>query len=559
MKVLRSIALALLLVVCSGTTVHAARPDLIVVIALDQFPQEYLQRFQPYFGPGGFNRFLDHGAAYQNCYFSHATTFTGPGHAAIGTGLTPAENGIIANTWFDRETGQAEYCVEDGRVELSEGGSTKVSPVNLAEDSLGDRLQEKYPGSRVYSVSIKDRAAILMAGKKATAAYWFDYRLPGFVSTDYYKFNRSLLEFNKSIPPFVASFPSWIQSEYIPEADLAKITFDPPELRKYKTDRAGFGVSFPHPIKDANALTYTPYGNDLVLNFAEKLIITEKIGTEDGSPDLLYVGLSSPDYLGHLFGPDSLEVADMVVRTDLSLTAFINGLERRFDRRVTIAITADHGVQSIPEIAVARGKDAGRVDIRDPKKEAKTFADLSPGRRDLENRIAKRLKYKVTDSTPLSAAAVLFFDEPALYMNWDGLRARKLEPERVKQAAKAAVLEIKGLNKAYTSTELLMPNKAASELELSVRNAFRADRSGDVIMTLKEGYIWGYGLTGANHGQPVEMDTHVPLLFWGNSIKPGDYPEKVSVTDLATTLGSIVGVSAGRKDAKPLSCVVITP
>jgi predicted AlkP superfamily pyrophosphatase or phosphodiesterase len=416
----RRATFALTLILCATSLLAQtppARPDLVVVISIDQFPYDYITRFQSYFGADGFNRVMQHGANFTHSLYPYSVTYTGPGHAAIGTGNVPARTGIVANNWYDRTTGTVEYCVGDAR---AKGG---FSPLNLASDSLGDRLQEHYDQSKVYGISLKDRAAILMAGRKANAAYWFDPALPGFVSSAYYRFDKPLVDaFNATLPPFVAAHTAWEQSSYIPADDLARITHDPEHLRKWKSDRNGLGVKFPHPIRNIDALTYTPYGNQIVLQFAERLIDAEGLGTEDGNPDLVFVSLSSPDYLGHAFGPESLEAADTVVRTDRDLENFFHDLDAKFGNRWTFAITADHGVQSIPEVAKDMGRVAGRVDMRNPAKTAKTFADLVPQRRELEKRIAKKLGVNVTDATPLAKAFIVYFDEPAFYLNWTRVR-----------------------------------------------------------------------------------------------------------------------------------------
>lgn len=165
---------------------------------------------------------------------------------------------------------------------------------------------------------------------------------------------------------YLTSHAEWTESGLIPQADLARITHDPPALRKYKTQREGLGTEFPHHVRTVDALTCTPFGNDLVIDFAERVIEAEKVGTEDGTPDIVYVGLSSPDYLGHAYGPDSLEVADTVVRTDRQLARFFAWLDEKFGSRYAVAISSDHGVQSIPEVARDMGRDAGRVDMKNP-------------------------------------------------------------------------------------------------------------------------------------------------------------------------------------------------
>ena len=551
---MRRLTFALVLVLCATSLFGQtpARPDLVVVISIDQFPYYYITRFQPWFGPDGFNRVLKHGANFTHSLYPYSVTYTGPGHAAIGTGNVPARTGIVANNWYDRTTGTVEYCVDDKR---AKGG---FSPLNLASDSLGNRLRERYDKSKVYGISLKDRAAILMAGRKANAAYWFDPALPGFVSSAYYRSDKPLVDgFNATIPPFVATHTSWEQSSWIPTGDLAKVTHDPESLRKWKSDPRSLGTRFPHPIKNADALTYTPYGNQIVLQFAERLIEAEGLGTDDGNPDLVFISLSSADYGGHAFGPDSLEAADTVVRTDRDLENFFHDLDAKFGNRWTVAITADHGVQSIPEVAKDMGRESGRVTLRNPPKSAKTFADLSPQRRELEKRIAKTLGVKVTDATTLTNAFIVFFDEPAIYLNWPRVRELKLDGERVKRVVRDAAKEIDGVSAAFTNSELMMTNAAPSPLEAAVRLSFRADRSGDVLITLKPGYIWNYSdpPTGTTHGQPVEADQHVPTMLWGAGIHPGSFDDAVAPTFLAKTLGRLLGVDAGGAETSVLPCV----
>jgi hypothetical protein len=397
-----------------------------------------------------------------------------------------------------------------------------------------------------------------MAGRKATAAYWFDPKMPGFTSSSYYRANRTMLSaFNASVPTILTQHHEWIQSTFIPTADLARLTHDPMSLRKYKTNHGSLGTEFPHPIATIDDLTYTPFGNDLVLTFAERIIDDEHLGTDDASPDLLFVGLSSQDYLGHAFGPDSLEAADSVMRTDRQLEAFFNWLDQKFSGRYTVAITADHGVQSIPEVARDMGRDAGRVDFQNPKKTATTFADLAPDRRQLEKLAAKSLGLTVTDKTPIANALVSYFEEPALYLNWARVSAAHLDSERVKRALRDAAKQIHGIRTAFTSSDLIAVDPQSSAVETAMRLSFRADRSGDVLVTLKPGYIWKYsnGDNGTTHGQAVDDDQHVPLLLFGYGITEGTWGDEVAPTFLAKTIGALVNVDAGGTETRVLPCV----
>lgn len=514
---MKRLALILLLLLASAAFA-AERPDLIVVISIDQFPYYYLPRFEPYFAENGFNRFIKHGANFTEARYPYAITETGPGHAAIGTGNPPSRSGIVSNTWYDRFTHETVYCAADPRV------TPPFSPLNLSADTLGDRAQEKYPGAKVAGVALKDRAAILMTGRKATEAYWFDPKIPGFTTSTYYTAaNRTILpEYNATVPEYVKSHAAWEQTTFIPAADLQRITHDTEAFRKYKNNPEGLGVAFPHPITSVSAVESTPYGNGLVISMAEKVLEAEK-------PLLLYVGLSSTDYIGHAYGPDSFEAADNVVRTDRDLAGFFDYLDKHYGDRYTVALTSDHGVQSIPEVAKALGRDAGRFNLGNAKSSERQQIDPK--------------------------GLIHSFYEPGLYLNWDRVRALNLDGEQVKTAVRDALRKMNGVAGAWTSSELNAPNPKAAGVELAMRNAFRADRSGDVLVALKDGWIWNYGPTGTTHGQPVEADMHVPVMLYGRGITPGTYTTTAAPTDLAKTLGTLLAVDAGGKDSHILECV----
>jgi hypothetical protein len=527
----------------------AAPPDLVVVVVIDQFPQEYVERFAPYFSKGGFPRLMTDGAYYPQAWHPHATTYTCVGHAAIGTGRNPREHGIVANEWYDEERERTVYCVEDPRVRSTAGKEMGYSPVLLDGDSLGDRLQETYDPalSKVIGIGLKDRSGILMAGKKADAAYWFDPAVPGFVSSTYYRFNPRVLEFNRGVAEFIASVPEWAPSDLIPAADLPRVTWDPPEVAKHKG-----GSGFPHRIEKASQFVATPFANDLVLDLARHVIDVEWLGREDGAPDILWIGLSAMDYLGHSYGPDSLEVADAVVRLDRSLESFVSDLAVRFGDRVTVAVTADHGTQSIPEVLVRRGKAGGRVALTNPAASVTTIGGMSPVRRDLEKRIARKLGIRLSDASPMDDRMILRTTTPNFYLNWTRIEALRLDPERVRRAVRDSLLEIEGVAAAFTSSDLSVLREPASSVERAARLSFRADRSGDVVAYLEPGYIYSGGTTGSTHGQPVEADQHVLLMLWGAGVPRGVHPARVEIPQLARTLGALLGVDAGTPGGEVL-------
>jgi predicted AlkP superfamily pyrophosphatase or phosphodiesterase len=521
-----------------ATSALAAPPKLIVVVSIDQFPSYYLTRFDDVLGDGGFKRLEREGTWFVNAAYPYATTFTGPGHASIGTGHTPSESGIIGNNWYDRATHARMYCASDPHVEpiLPKAAedpklrdANRMSPLNLDAAGLGDRLQEHDRESKVYSVSLKDRAAILMGGRKAWGAFWFDPKA-GFMTTTYYRHRLDALvsAFNTTLAARVKAHPKWTLD---PRTRNAHVT-DPESLRNVKTDRYGLRTSFDHPIGSIEAFTSTPFGNELVLDFARQLIRREHLGA-DAHTDLLFVSLSSNDYLGHLFGPDSWEAADAVVRTDGQLAAFLRELRAQFGGDVTLALTADHGVQSIPAIAKAKDPSApaGHVDFNNAQ---------SPGRVAIEKIVG--------------LGAIFWFEEPAFYLDFSKVTG---DAEAAKRAYRDAAKTIEGVADAFTNSELMLPegpNESADKK--AMRLSFRADRSGDVLITLKPGYIWTSSIA-ATHGQPVPDDQRVPVILWGHGIKHGDEPCRASIAsplDIARTLGQVAGVDAGGAHSNDLKC-----
>jgi predicted AlkP superfamily pyrophosphatase or phosphodiesterase len=578
-----------------AVTLSAAEaPRLVVVISVDQLRFDYADRFAPWLTDRGFKRFSNEGAVFSNARYRYSVTFTGPGHASIGTGLLPAENGIVGNSWFERDApfdeaqwrwyfdditpyvapdlakrkiapghewwkrgGAPRYCAYDARVQVTAGKTTGMSPANLSGDALSDRIKERYPHARVIALALKDRAAILMGGRRADAAYWFDRDIPGFISSTYYKFNPEVFNFNKEIRGYLPGSAEWRPSPHIPATEMQRVTFDPPAAWDLKNTT--YGGTFPHPVKTMKALTYSPFGHDVVFDFAQYVIATEKLGSgnSDG-PDVLFVGVTPTDYVGHYYGPDSMEVADNFVRLDRSLAHFLDALERRFGDRVLVALTADHGVQPNPEIAKLRDPniDAGRIDLRTPDPNATLLSDLPPTRLDIERELAKRLRISFDKNAPLSDALVYFFEEPGLWINWKRVAELHLDGERVKRELRDVMRDMKqhGIADAWTNTEMLASDANASRLQQLMRVSWRSDRAGDVLIALRPGWIWTWGSNSTTHGQPVENDMHVPLMFWGAGVKPGTYDADASPLDLARTLGKIYGVEAGGRASHALPC-----
>lgn len=591
MKIARTLLFALLITVplFAGDT-----PRLVVVISVDQLRFDYVERFMPWLTDRGFRRFTRDGAVFPNARYRYSVTFTGPGHAAIGTGLTPSESGIVGNSWFERDStfdeaqwlwyfddtsayvapglrernetpahpwwkqgGIPRYCAYDSRVQVSAGKTTGMSPANLSGDSLGDRVKEGHPQSRVFALALKDRAAILMGGRRADAAYWFDRDLPGFISSTYYRFNPKVLAFNDLVRGYLPASSEWRPSSFIPRDDLQRITFDPPEAWALKTKT--YGGTFPHPVTSIRGFTYTPMAQDLVLDFAHHLIVTENLGARDGVTDVLFVGVTPTDYVGHYYGPDSMEVADNFARLDRSLAHFLDMLERRYGANVLVALTADHGVTANPDVVKLRDPkaDVGRFDLRTPDPSSTRISDLPPPRIEMERNLARKLGLRFDANAPLEQGLVYLFEEPGLWLNWKRIAELKLDGERVKIALRDVVAAMKdhGVAEVWTNTELISDDGTGSRLEQLMRASYRSDRAGDVLIALRPGWMWRSTTSTSTHGQPVDSDMHVPLMFWGAGVKKGVYDDvDASPLDLARTLGAVLGVEAGGRASHALPC-----
>jgi arylsulfatase A-like enzyme len=571
----RRVASAFLVFLFAATLGAAEKPALVVVLSVDQMRNDYLDRFRPWFGRDGFNRFLERGARYPEARHRHAATLTCPGHTAIGTGLDPRETGIVANNWYDAGKARREYCVEDRAAQWvgAPPGAPKItilpaSPVLISGDFLGDRLKEKFPGARVVSLSLKDRAAVPMGGRKADAAVWFVREFGRFVTSSFYPPCPSLLAFNSRLPAFWASHAKWELSGRIPEKDLSQAVFDPPELARFKGSMPGTGQSFPHSLPDLRNVIESPFGDELVLELARHAIRDFHLGHNPArAPDLLFVGLSALDYYGHRFGSDSEEVADGVVRLDGQLEGFFRWLDGEAGARSTlIFLTADHGATTLPEVARAKergrtGKDdadfAGRVDFGSGGGDAAAVSEDSPDRLALERHLAEKFGYSLDPKLPNALEGmILRFEEPiGMYVNRAVVARRRLAPERVKEAVRDWLRQRPGVRAAYTNTEVGDGLPATEPLGLAIERSFRADRSPDVVVYLRPGWIFRKE-PGSTHGEPTDEDSRVPLLAWGSGVRPGSWSIRVSPLSIARTVAALYGFEAGARDAEVLAAVL---
>jgi hypothetical protein len=496
-----------------------APPRLVVVIAVDQLRPDYLDRFRPWFGPGGFNRLLRAGAVYPRARYEHVTTETCPGHAVMLTGSYGGVNGIVAIQWYDPVQERALYCVEDGSVTRVGARGGGRSPRRLLGATVGDLLKLATAGrSRVVTVSGKDRAAIMLGGHRADAAYWIVDTL--FVTSSWYR---------NDLPPWVAAVnrPGPVTRYFGTRWDrllpASAYAGTGPDDVPAEGEVEGMGRVFPHRIVDLDGFDHSPMADDVLADFAMRAVREERMG-RDSIPDLLAISFSATDRIGHLYGPDSHEIMDQILRLDRTLARLFAFLDRTVGPgRTLIVLTADHGVAPLPEKL-----DEGRPD--GPRR-------LDPAVLDSAVSLALTDRY----GPPGSNGWVSYDDAPLLYLSRTALAARKVGLEDAERVAQAALLAVPGVHDAVTGVELTRQRATGGASDV-IRSYYPA-RGGDLYYFLDPYWLPTTDSTGTGHGSPWRYDQEVPLLWQGAGIRPGVRGEPATVADIAPTLARLLGIS----------------
>lgn len=533
----------------------AAKPRLVVLIAIDQMRSDYLTRFENLYLParrkdgavGGFRYLMNNGAYFKSAVMPHALTVTAIGHATMLTGALPYLHGIIAHRYFDFETRKKTYCVEDSTAPIvggvGVGAGDGRSPRNLLVTTVGDEMKNAWGGRPlVAGVSLKDRAAILMGGHRADLVLWFDDATRGFVTSKYYakdgKLPAWLERWNKQDYTRKRAPKSW--SLLLPAKDYWLST---PMSADYTAWKRLGTKEFPHPIKDdARAFTITPWGNALVFDTALELAKNMRFGADE-IPDLLTVSLSSFDALGHAFGFMSIEMQDMALRTDRMLADFLNGLDRLVPgglKNVAIVLTADHGVPINPAYAEEQHMPGG----------AFWGGPLTEKGNEL---LRKKFGFG-SDEKP-----IVSFEESNIALDHELLQKRD---KSVLEVSRSVAEWLRGepfVAAAYAKGDVLEGRIAPTPISRRLAVSTHATRSGDIVFAPRPGYsqYWDNTKTGAVHESAGIQDASVPLIFAGRWFKPGRYSEEPSMADLAPTLSSVLGIiPPSGSSGKPLSKII---
>ena len=485
---------------------YNARPKLVVVIVIDQFRGDYLERYRDRFGDGGFRVFLDRGAYFSDCNYDYANTRTAPGHATLFTGSYTSGHGIVANEWWDPRKKKRVTSVEDDTQKLVGHTGVGASPHNLLSDTLGDELKLATGGkARVFAISLKDRAAVLPAGFSGDAAYWIDPQSGDWITSTYYR---------PELPEWVRNFNGSHRAE----------KFLNREWRDKDGDGSVLGSTAPRNGKDGTPAGFyevvgsTPFANDYQLEFAKELVLYEKLGAGSAT-DLLVISLSANDILGHQVGPDSPQMRSMALELDRSLAEFFGFLGHQIGMaNVWLALSADHGVAPLPEFAKTLRLPAANLDAKALRGEINSL---------LAKKYAKKGDY------------VLDLDYPLAWLHSDAFAGHK---ESDAEADVGEAMKQVGFAGYFTKSELARSETAATEIGRRYAHSYSPE-GGWYVMGVPTPFIVGT-TKGTDHATPFSYDTHVPLAFYGLAFQPGIYRTHAEPVDLAVTLASLLGINA---------------
>ena len=487
---------------------YNGHPKLVVVIVIDQFRGDYLERYHDQFGDSGFRLLMDHGAYFPNCNYNYANTRTAPGHSTLFTGAYSNGHGIVANEWSDPKQKRMVTSVEDGDTKLVgvPDSKTGASPHNLMADTIGDELRLATQGdARVFGISLKDRAAILPAGFAANGAYWIEQKSGAFITSTYYR---------EDLPKWVQDFNStrpakywdreWKDSQGTVLANTA-----------HRKSRDGSDAGFYEVVGS------TTFANEYEFEFARELMVYENVGRGPAT-DFLSISLSANDILGHAIGPDSPAMAQMALDLDHELADFFNFLGHQVGlANVWIALSADHGVSTLPDAVKRLHIPAGNL-----------------GATKLEEQINSILTAKFSPGHP---AAYVKLDYPDAWLDQNAFAAVHIREGDAETAAGEAMKQA-GLRDYFTKSQLAAGETPNTPLGRKYLNSYSPEGSW-YVLGVPDIYTVG-GLKGTDHASPYNYDTHVPLAFYGLPFRAGTYRTSVEPVDLAPTLASLLGINA---------------
>jgi len=516
------------------------RPKLVVGIVVDQMRYDYISRFWNGYSEGGFKRLVKEGFNFKNNHYNYAPTSTGPGHASVYTGTTPASHGIIGNDWYDKEIGASVYCAADNTYASvgTASAAGQMSPKQLLTTTISDQLKlHTQSRSKVIAIALKDRGAVLPGGHIADAAYWFHGKEEGsWISSTFYM---------ETLPSWVTQFNSKVPQQYKKPWDLLKSEKAYIQSGSDKNNYEGAyrgetAAVFPHDLVslwEANGaydiLKATAYGNSLTADFALAALKGENLG-KGVDTDFLAISFSSTDYVGHQFGVNSREIEDTYYRLDLDLERLLKALDAQVGPgNYSLFLTADHAAVQVPSYLKDLKIPSGYFDSKVFKEKLNAYVADQFGSEDLIENISN---YQV-------------------FLNRGLVAQLDIDLKGMQEDLAQFILQDSAVERTYTAHQM-WGGEYTKGIPYILQNGYNPKRSGDVLFVLKPAVI-SYSRTGSTHGSPQIYDTHTPLLFYGKGFKRGASYERSEIPDIAPTLAAMLGIAfPNGTTGKPLTQVL---
>ncbi|KAA6441575.1 alkaline phosphatase family protein [Dyadobacter flavalbus] len=507
-------------------TAKLARPKLVVGIVVDQMRYDYLYRYYDKYKEGGLKRLMNEGFNCRNNHYHYALTVTAAGHSAVYTGSLPAINGIIGNDWYDRKAGKNVYCTDDSTAATVGSNNVtvgKMSPRNLLTSTVTDQLRIATNfRSKTIGVAIKDRASILPAGHASNGAYWFDSRTGNFVTSTYYM---------ESLPAWATEYNNKkMPAEYLRRGwnlllPIDQYTQSTPDDVAWEGTLSGAAKPvFPHELigtaGDAyGVITTSPWGNTLTKEMAIAAIKGENLG-KGADTDFLAVSFSTPDRIGHAFGPNSIEQEDNYLKLDMEFADLFNFLDTWTGKgNYTVFLTADHGAMDVPAFWQEHKLPAGLMNSTT-----------------LTRAVVKSLNDAFGEGEYVSA-----FENYQIYLNKKLLAEKKVSVDDAWQVLRKALLPMNGVADIINLNDIGNAPLNTYQLEM-YKNNINAKRSGDLQLIVQPGWFAASYGTGTDHGTPYNYDTHVPFLLYGWGVKKGETLRRTTIADIAPTISSLLHI-----------------
>ena len=506
-----------------------------MVLVVDQMRADYVDRFRDDW-TGGLKRLLADGAWFSNAAYPYLGTYTCPGHATVSTGAFPHLHGIMQNTWWDRTTRRTIACTDDDSVTtLRYPGGTEpgASAARLLLPALADQLRAERAGTRVVTVALKARSAIMLAGHGAGAVTWMD---------DAYDHWETSTAFTAQRVPAVQA----LLAANPVDADFGRTWDRRLPLERYTTPDDGDGESpprgwtaaFPHILNGDHDQTpdrdfrgqwaRSPFADAYVGRFATSLAESLQLGRGEGT-DFLGISFSTPDLVGHAFGPRSQEVQDIYAQLDITIGSLLERLDTLVGRnRYVVALTADHGVSLVPEKAAMSRQDAGRVSTA---------------------RIAEQLERAAQAATSGPGSSIARVNGSDVYFTDRSAEQFTTAPAAL-NAVVAALESQPGIGRVFRPEQLRAGGDSSDPLLRAAALSYVPRMSGDLVFALKPG--WLSIASGTTHGTANIDDQRVPVIIMGPGIRAGVYRDAVTPADIAPTLASLVGITLPRAEGRPL-------